>query len=276
MNIVLVHGILGFSHIDAPVTPLDYFAGIAAHLRTNFHASVFAPALDPTGGTELRSGMLGKSIEKALRRWSAVPRPPDALDPAEPIHIIAHSMGGLDARRLICTSPSIDGVRIESLATIGTPHFGSPIADIASFDFLPDVLGHNPLFGSGEAALQKILGHFRISLDGLHDLRTGSATQFNKNFPNRTDVRYLSFAGRGRNGSKSTCAFFLPFYEIIRLHVHEDNDGLVAVSSARWGEFDGDLWPADHADEIGHDLDRPLGPPGKETLARYSGIVRHF
>jgi hypothetical protein len=31
VNIVLVHGILGFSHLDIPLAPIDYFAGLAGH-----------------------------------------------------------------------------------------------------------------------------------------------------------------------------------------------------------------------------------------------------
>src|SRR4051812_20667910 len=123
MSIVLAHGILGFSHLNIPLSPMDYFAGVADHLRQTFHAHVIAPAVDPTAGTEVRARMLGEAILAGLA---------NGLDPAEPIHIIAHSMGGLDARRLICQSTSIGGVPIKTLVTIGTPHRGSPIADLVS------------------------------------------------------------------------------------------------------------------------------------------------
>jgi triacylglycerol lipase len=47
----------------------------------------------------------------------------------------------------------------------------------------------------------------------------------------------------------------------------------VALSSAKWGEFDSQLWPADHVEEVGHDLDR-LGKTGAfEHLAKYREIV---
>ena len=44
------------------------------------------------------------------------------------IHIIAHSMGGLDSRYMISKLGMAD--RVLSLTTISTPHHGSPIADI--------------------------------------------------------------------------------------------------------------------------------------------------
>jgi triacylglycerol lipase len=70
MNIVLVHGILGFGRIG----PIDYFNGVADHLRQRFEARVYAPALDPTAGTETRSTMLRKSIQDAVSRGGSAPR----------------------------------------------------------------------------------------------------------------------------------------------------------------------------------------------------------
>jgi triacylglycerol lipase len=116
MNIVLAHGILGFSHLDVPLLPLDYFAGLAEFLRNRFQASVITPAVDPTAGIETRSGMLRASIEAALISGQ--------LQSNEPVHIIAHSMGGLDSRRMISTNPFIEAkgkrIAIQTLATIGT------------------------------------------------------------------------------------------------------------------------------------------------------------
>ena len=86
MNIVLVHGILGFDRIG----PVNYFNGIADHLRQRFGAKVHPAVLDATAGTGKRSNMLRQSIHDALSHMD--------LNPAEPIHIIAHSMAGLDAK----------------------------------------------------------------------------------------------------------------------------------------------------------------------------------
>ena len=64
------------------------------------------------------------------------------------IHIIGHSMGGLDARYLISSLGYGDSVA--SLTTVATPHRGSPIADyvleedqdgMTKLDLLADVFG---------------------------------------------------------------------------------------------------------------------------------------
>ena len=47
-----------------------------------------------------------------------------------PFHIIAHSMGGLDSRFLITHLQPEEDNRVLSLTTIGSPHRGSPIADL--------------------------------------------------------------------------------------------------------------------------------------------------
>ena len=47
-----------------------------------------------------------------------------------PFHLIAHSMGGLDSRFLISHLQPEGDNRILSLTTIGSPHHGSPIADL--------------------------------------------------------------------------------------------------------------------------------------------------
>ena len=135
MNIVLVHGILGFSHLDVPLSPIEYFSGVAEFLREQFQAAVIAPVLDPTAGIETRSEMLRASIEAALAG--------DQLEPKEPIHIIAHSMGGLDSRRMITKGCVIEvngeKTAVQTLATIGTPHRGSPVADLVALKFLDKI-----------------------------------------------------------------------------------------------------------------------------------------
>ena len=66
-------------------------------------------------GVEHRAARLGEQILKAF--------------PDEPVHVIGHSMGGLDARRLLA-NPAWQR-RILSLSTIGTPHLGTALADFA-------------------------------------------------------------------------------------------------------------------------------------------------
>src|SRR5271170_7975990 len=118
MNIILVHGILGFREKFG----IEYFRGVAEHFREK-GLKVIAPILDPTQGIAFRGGQLCQQINRALADGD--------LDPTQKTHIIAHSMGGLDSRWILSpANPNAIQAPIRSLTTISTPHLGSPIADL--------------------------------------------------------------------------------------------------------------------------------------------------
>ena len=73
----------------------------------------------PIAGIERRSRVLGRRIQEAFG--------------GEPVHLIGHSMGGLDARALLASEGNAGLVL--SLTTIGTPHLGSALADYAKIGF---------------------------------------------------------------------------------------------------------------------------------------------
>src|SRR5215207_6107385 len=111
--IILVHGLFGFDQVWlGPWMALDYFHAVPGALREAGNEVVQA-RLSPTAGTAQRAAELQALIEK--------------LSPREPVHLIAHSMGGLDARYMISRLGMAD--RVLSLTTLGTPHRGSPLAD---------------------------------------------------------------------------------------------------------------------------------------------------
>jgi triacylglycerol lipase len=132
-------------------------------------------------------------------------------------------MGGLDARYLI--SHLDPDRRVKSLLTVATPHLGSPLAK-----WFLEVRGTIPAW----------IRH--IGYPGLGDLTPEARTAMP--IPNREDVDYRSYA---------SCRLLdeLPFW--LRRYaslIPEDNDGLVPVSSAKWGKFCGTL-RADHLEVIG-------------------------
>src|SRR5436309_9469883 len=92
----------------------DYFRGV----RAAFPNACF-PQVPVLGSIEMRAQALATEI--AGFRFP---------EPKARIHIIAHSMGGLDARYALDRGLSGLAPRIASLSTIGTPHRGSPIADL--------------------------------------------------------------------------------------------------------------------------------------------------
>jgi triacylglycerol lipase len=259
MNIVLVHGILGFREKFG----IQYFRGVAQHFTEKGH-KVIAPILDPTQGIEYRGGQLRDQINAALADG--------CIDPAQKTHIIAHSMGGLDSRWMLSpVNPNRIAAPIRSLTTISTPHQGSPIADLVDAPEKLAPFGQLP-FGPHPNLLQPALDALGISLDGLRNLTTAYCKQFSATYTDNPAVAYFSVAGAGRSGLLETCAPFLLFHQYIRALTGQANDGLVTVASAQWGQFDANTWSADHADEVGTNLDT-LGPSSFPWLAKYDLIL---
>ncbi len=257
MNIVLVHGILG----STAKFGIDYFQGVAEHFREK-GLRVLVPQLDPTGGVELRGNQLRDRIAGAYGDG--------ALDQKEKTHIIAHSLGGLDSRYILSpNNPNGLKAPIRSLTTISTPHQGAPIADLLDS---PAALSALPLVGAIGDRIKSAFNSIGISLGALSDLTSDSCRKFEK-YVNNPNVAYFSVAGSGRSNVPETSAFFVLSHLYIVTKTGEANDGMVPVSSARWGSFDPQTWPADHADEIGHNLDAPLSPPPFPYLAKYDLIL---
>jgi len=259
MNIALVHGILGFREKFG----IEYFRGVAEHLTAKGH-KVIPPILDPTRGIEDRGGQLRDQIDAALANG--------VLDPGQKTHIFAHSMGGLDSRWILSpANPNAIQAPIRSLTTISTPHLGSPIADLIDTPEKLAPFGQLP-FGPHPNLLQPALDALGISLDGLRNLTTAYCTQFSQTYVNNPAVAYFSVAGVGRESSLPTCALFLLFHQYILALTGEPNDGLVTLTSAQWGSFNGNTWPADHADEVGTNLDT-LEATQFPWLAKYDLMV---
>jgi triacylglycerol lipase len=263
MNIVLAHGILGFNKI--PVLGVEYFNGVKAHLEEAFRAKVLVTKVSPIGSIAERAAQLQAQIDAALGGV-------DGLNPAEKVNIIAHSMGGLDARQML--SDNLGGIAdsVATLTTVGTPHLGSPVADLVYSPLdgqvgIP-VIGH--VFDTLEKKAEQALSDLDIT-NGLRDLTTDSMKAFNQAYPDNSKVKYFCVAGKGRgNPLAETCLLLLPAHAYMRLKTEpgEPNDGVVALSSAYrdgW-EVIGEPWPFDHFEEVGHNLDTGLDVKQKASF----------
>jgi triacylglycerol lipase len=150
--------------------------------------------------------------------------------PARKVNIIAHSMGGLDVRYAISKLGLAD--RVASLITIGTPHRGTPIADLGA-----EVMRRLRL----DLALGPI-----IDVQALHDLTTSRMLAFNREVRDVPGVRYLSVVARVSRGIHP---LLLPAHRWLR-RTAGDNDGLVPARSQRWGQVLREI-EADHWSQIG-------------------------
>jgi triacylglycerol lipase len=266
--VVLVHGLSGFRTLSG----VDYFFGVPAALQRAGHR-VFVPEVPPWAPVELRAQHLATQVDEIVRRTGA-PR----------VHVVAHSMGGLDARHMITTLGR--GPKVASLTTIGTPHRGTPLAD--NYDRI-NLAPTHPLQDLSADFFIWTLGGLHVHSDtagAVQSLSQARAVQFNAQNPDHPAVRYYSFAGRtlGHDGrgfcddaawpNPTARHAVVPnllgsavFLSGPKVQQPVANDGLVTVPSARWGTFMGCL-PADHMREVGHP---PLPPvPGAwDHLAFY-------
>lgn len=256
MKVILAHGVLGFGTIDLLDQHIHYFKGVAEDL-SRLGVKVEAPSLGATDPVSRRAEKLATAINHFF-------------SPDDPGYVIAHSMGGLDAQYALA---HLDGVapRVKSLVTIGTPYFGSPIADLLSASHaLHAVAGIEPT----------ILRELESSV-ALHDLGTEAGAEFTSKNPDQDGVRYHHIAGVGRPVSIPglplfhTCTAFAGTFAIMAAH-RMVNDGMVPMSSACRGQEPWDIWQVDHADEVGWDLDHPKAAPSDEHLARYRRIVQRL
>jgi triacylglycerol lipase len=210
--IVLVHGLFGFDRIRfGPWVKIDYFHGLPQALEATGNR-VLAARLHPTRGIAARAEELRAFIDKHSS--------------SEPVHILAHSMGGLDARFMISRLGMAS--RVRSLTTLGTPHRGSPFADWALPRLVPLVA---PLFD-----------FFYLPREAFNDLTVSSCRLFNEDTPNAPGVRYFSVAGNYRaQGFNPSWHLSAPIVE----QAEGPCDGIVSIASASWGD-DCEVWEGDH------------------------------
>jgi triacylglycerol lipase len=211
--VIFCHGMLAYSTLRMQFPEdANYFSRLRGIFRERGFRVLF-PRVTPTGGVAVRA----HELREEILRWTE-----------GPVNIVAHSMGGLDARYLITRLNM--AARVRSLTTIATPHRGTFLADWFHVNFRQRV----PLLW----AMEKV----GINVDGFRDCQTDACREFNASTPDDPGVRYFSFGGA------VPAAHVTPFLRRLwyLLAAEEGtNDGMVSVASARWGEYLGTL-PADH------------------------------
>jgi triacylglycerol lipase len=212
--VVLLHGVVG--EPDVALGLRDYFRGIADRL-SQAGVAVYSPRLPAAASVAVRARALARAIERI---------------PAERVNIIAHSMGGLDARYAI-SRLGLKG-RVASLITVATPHHGTPLADLGA-GILADRLG-----------IAKLLAAVRVDVAAIHDLTTDRAAAFNRQVPDAECVEYGCVVA-------SAVQVIHPLLRPTHSYLHRragPNDGLVPVASQRWGTVYAEV-EADHWAQIG-------------------------
>src|SRR2546421_2930497 len=223
LPVVLHHGLFGLGNFQIGKWKVSYFnGGIERAIADRGHPLVI-PRVHPTAGIVTRARQLKEAIHRQLEILNR---------PRDPLIIIAHSMGGLDARYMISCLGMAD--RVRALVTVSTPHRGSPYADWC-FQHLGQRLG-----GLG---LMRFIG---LDVQALADLTIEGCKRFNDRVPNAPAVRYYSVGG-SRPWNRVP-PFALHSYKVIH-DAEGPNDCLVSVKSSKWGKHLG-VWPADHFHQL--------------------------
>lgn len=222
---MLVHGFAGFDSIRVGKARHDYFRGVRARLEELGHR-VEVVRLPPMAGVENRAKRLVEQV-RALG--------------SERVNLVAHSMGGLDARYAI-TKLGLAGT-VASLTTVGTPHRGTPIAN-----------GTKHLAGWLR----------RLGAEGIWDVSTHRMLEFNRDVPDVPEVEYFSYVSSVDPRSAATPLFLKPALFLLRA----PSDGLVPLESQRWGIVAAEL-SVDHWGQIGWSR-------GFDAGALYERIALHL
>ena len=232
MNLVFACGFF----LPQRLLGINYFRGLDQHINQGgAHRAIF-PLVPPLGTAPVRAEVLANKIQEAF--------------PNGPVHIIAHSMGGLDSRTLIAgnlNGLSVPG-RIASLTTLSTPHRGSPIADLLAGP-RPDDLRR-----LAYDAIVHLLADIGLDVGALANLTSEAASRVPDVTQTHPHIRYRSYFASGRSG-RPTAFPLLPTHLYIGQVTNQLNDGVVALESAKYGEFQQPYWEADHLDMVGHNLD---------------------
>lgn len=278
--IVLCHGLSGFDTWNLLALPqalwnpdyaparevTDDEPGFSAALLVDYWNGI-ERALTAAGAQVITARVpLFGAIDERARALDALLEAQCAQHPARragerlKLNLVGHSMGGLDARYLISkVQTAQSSYQVVSLTTVGTPHHGSECADFV-VEMTPEVCPR-----------------------AVEELTTAYLARFNAAVRDDPQVHYFSY---GALMDPRGLRLFRPTYEIIRRRILAaggcpDNDGMVSVELARWGEYVGTLEGVDHLDLINWTnriraaMDRVMfkRDPGFNAVALYLDIA---
>jgi triacylglycerol lipase len=211
--VVLAHGILGFDEIRIGRSRHGYFRGVSQRLEQE-GCVVHTCRVAKTASIADRAAELAAFVREI---------------PAKRVNLVAHSMGGLDARYALSKLGLSE--KVASLVTVGTPHHGTPLADVGT-----------------QGRVFAALGKLGVRVDAFHDLTTHRMDEFNAAVPDARGILYASVVG-APPGRRDVTPLLVPTWVWLDREAGA-NDGMVPAASQRWGEV---AWQirADHLAQIG-------------------------
>lgn len=214
--LVMVHGV-GFRDLKY----FNYWGRIPRELM-RYGARVYYGHQQAWGTVEANAAAIRDTIRQIQRDTGC-----------QKVNIIAHSKGGLDARYLITQLDMADSVA--SLTTISTPHYGSELLNILCR--LPDRI-YRFITARLDWTFRKMGDRQPDAYTASRQLSPAFCARFNESTPDRPQVFYQSYA-TAMKGFFSDFLLCIPW--LLLRPLGGENDGLVCVPSARWGQFRGVL-----------------------------------
>lgn len=256
--IVLAHG-MGFQAKIMGV--IDYWGAIPRTLENN-GADIHVTTVNAMDSHAKKGASWKEQVLGVLKKTGA-PK----------VNVVGHSDGCLYSRHAI-THLGL-APYVASHTSLSGPHHGSTAADVFMRS-IPEAL--RPVVG-GELDWMSALAMGDVKPDSMENgrelTRAYMNATFNPSTPDMSGVFYQSYGFKVTNAAGA--GFLAPSWMAI-LPEEGDNDGLVSVASARWGEFrgvlDGGVWSflggVNHFAIVGL---TPVAPPGYDPNACFVGLA---
>ena len=217
--IVLAHGMGAQAKI---VNIVDYWWGIEGALEDE-GADVYITSVNGMDSTANKAASFKRQYLEIL-----------AISGKTKANIIGHSHGTIYTRYAI-TLLGLSS-RVASWTGLSGPHRGSSVADFI-FKLVPNQ-GWSLVGDALDVVYTFVFGDRNPNSleNGIEMTRSYMQNTFNKNCPDVSGLYYQSYTSKIRYASNS---IILEIPWLICLANEVENDGLVAVSSAKWGNYRG-------------------------------------
>ncbi|MBH1971087.1 triacylglycerol lipase [Moraxellaceae bacterium AER2_44_116] len=247
--IVLAQGLAGSHNTNSN----QYFYGIAKDLAAN-GARVYETEVVGMNSSEQRGEQLLAQVQQVL-----------AISGAQKVNLIAHSQGGLDSRYVASIIPT----KIASITSVGSPHKGTPIADLISKASTLPIIGSvlTPVISNAIDSFFSLMDmteglHYdQQSLASLSSLSSAGAAAFNVRHPQgipltacgegsytANGIRLYSWSGTGIMTNLVDPSDIL--FAATSLLISGESDGIVPRCSSHFGQVIRDNYNLNHDDEV--------------------------
>jgi len=229
--IALVHGILGFDDTQGMAAGLiKYWGGLDTYLRSQ-GAKVTTPGSSAANSLPTRASQ----IQSALNTWMPA-------NGCTKVHLVGHSQGGLVIRYMV-SNLGFAG-KTATVTSVNSLHKGAPMADIV-LGAIPSWL--QPFANSALSLLAQLFYRDGRPQDVIamgQSLTVKYLNSFNSTSPNVSGMKYYSY------GSSMAWADVIQHPLMALTHpitwagglyygLGGENDGVVPLTSQKWGSWKG-------------------------------------